>query len=303
MEYRKARKVQCLGRWAICGTTGTGKTTAALIAARELADGGNIAVLDLDGGARQFAEHLDFDLLELTAPYSPDRVERAIAAADAYSVLVINGFSREYSGPGGVKTLVDAGRQSGLDTSNAWSGPGKAHDHMMAQLLGDACHVVVTVDAAEIWEPDGAGNIRRIGGAPDQRPGLSRFFDGWFRLEGGQVRAERWNYSARLEHVVVSTEAAGPWLAELAGHLLEGERRASPDEVAELVDFARAAATVDREATRDICESWGIEASASALRRWGRAAAALDAAELASDLEAIADSIRPDDPVGQADAE
>lgn len=100
--FKKAERKQAKLRLALAGPSGSGKTMSALLMAKGL--GGRIAVIDTEhGSASLYADIADFDVLELHAPYSPERYAEAITAAEqaGYSVLIVDSYSHEWTGSGG----------------------------------------------------------------------------------------------------------------------------------------------------------------------------------------------------------
>ncbi len=100
--FKKATKAQAKARLLFSGASGSGKTTAALTVASQL--GKRIAFIDTEAGsASLYADRFDFDVLELSPPYAPERFTEAIEAAEqaGYEVIVIDSITHEWSGPGG----------------------------------------------------------------------------------------------------------------------------------------------------------------------------------------------------------
>src|SRR5690606_35679191 len=87
--FKKAERKQAKLRLALAGPSGSGKTYSALLLATGL--GGRIAVIDTEhGSASLYADLVDFDAMELHAPYSPERYIEAIIAAEqaGYDTLI-----------------------------------------------------------------------------------------------------------------------------------------------------------------------------------------------------------------------
>jgi DNA polymerase III delta prime subunit len=77
--FKKATKAQAKARLLFSGASGSGKTTAALTVAAQL--GKKIAFIDTEAGsASLYADRFDFDVLELSPPYAPERFIEAIEA-------------------------------------------------------------------------------------------------------------------------------------------------------------------------------------------------------------------------------
>src|SRR5690606_31598618 len=106
--FKKAERKQARLRLALAGPSGSGKTYSALQMAKGL--GSKIAVIDTEhGSASLYADAAEFDVMELHAPYSPERYVEAIQAAEAagYDVLIIDSYSHEWTGPGGCLEIND----------------------------------------------------------------------------------------------------------------------------------------------------------------------------------------------------
>src|SRR5690349_7353176 len=106
ITFTKAARKRAKLRLAISGVAGSGKTTAALEIATGLLgkSGGRIAVLDTEkGSASLYATSYDYDVMELDAPYSPERYIEVIQAAEeaGYALLIIDSASPEWNGSGG----------------------------------------------------------------------------------------------------------------------------------------------------------------------------------------------------------
>ena len=151
---------------ALVGSTNSGKTFSALRLARGIAGPtGKIAVADTEAGRtlhlkRDFA----FDVLMLDPPHRPAKyAEVARAAEDAgYDVLVIDSFSAEWAGVGGVLEWRDeeAKRMSGGDEKKlermrgaAWVKPKTEHKLMVQSFLGRRIPIIFSIRGEESFKP------------------------------------------------------------------------------------------------------------------------------------------------------
>lgn len=111
VTFRKAKRGLSKLRLALSGVSGSGKTYSALLLAKGL--GGRIAVVDTERGSASLYADMpgipDFDVLDLEAPFSPERYVEAIRAAESagYDVLIIDSMSHEWTGKGGCLELAD----------------------------------------------------------------------------------------------------------------------------------------------------------------------------------------------------
>lgn len=149
------------------GGTGSGKTLSALKVATGIAAGKKFAVIDTENGrALHYAPvegakadnvmTFDFDHLELHEPFAPDRYIAAIKACEKYPVVVIDSFSHEWAGDGGVLDMQEHAlqRMAGDDYGKresckmaSWVQPKMAHKKMVSHLLQVAPHVIICLRA------------------------------------------------------------------------------------------------------------------------------------------------------------
>lgn len=138
----------------IAGASGSGKTYTALELATGLAGpNGRIAFIDTEAGrALHYADRFKFDHCGLTAPFSPDHYLEAIRAAEAqnYDVIVVDSFSHEQAGIGGLLEMAEAELQKPNMKSPAnWALPKAKHKKLMAALLQVRAHIVLALRAEE----------------------------------------------------------------------------------------------------------------------------------------------------------
>src|SRR5436190_16795680 len=84
MEIHKATKSKSKLRVGIAGTSGSGKTYSALLLAKGLVgDWSKVCVVDTEAGSGDLYEHLgDYQIITLTAPFTPERYLDAIHTAE-----------------------------------------------------------------------------------------------------------------------------------------------------------------------------------------------------------------------------
>lgn len=183
MQFQKAVRKQVKARVAIAGPAGAGKTYTSLIAARVLAKGGKVAVIDTERqSARLYADEFDFDVLELES-FEPGLYEKAINAAEAtgYDVLVIDSLSHAWEGTGGA--LDQKGRLEDQRNYNSWTAWRKItpmHNSLVDTMLRCNMHVIATLrskmEYEQVKDENGKSIVRKIGLAPIQRQGMEYEF-------------------------------------------------------------------------------------------------------------------------------
>jgi hypothetical protein len=146
----------------IAGPSGSGKTFTALTLAMGLAGSGKIALIDTEG--RRALHYADlkgedgqpmfrFDHCDMEAPYSPAQFLGAlqIAAKAGYSVIVIDSFSDEYVGEGGLVDMKDAAEKAmrAPNSAAAWAKPKAAHKLVIRWMRQSRCHLLFCLRAEE----------------------------------------------------------------------------------------------------------------------------------------------------------
>lgn len=149
----------------VAGGTGSGKTMSALKLARGLAGDQPFCVIDTESGrAKAYADYFQpWHHGDLTPPFSPAHYAEAITAADAegFAVIVVDSFSHEHAGNGGLLDMHEAElqRMAGDDWKKreavkmaGWIKPKSEHKKMVSQLLQLRAHLVVCLRAEEKLE-------------------------------------------------------------------------------------------------------------------------------------------------------
>jgi hypothetical protein len=176
--FVKATKQQARARIAVSGPSGAGKTYTSLIWAKAL--GQKIAVIDTErGSASLYADVFDFDVLDLSPPYHPQRLMDALDLASSYDVVVCDSISHFWAGEGGVLEIVDRAK-TGSDSYRAWSKGTPLQQHMVDALLRHPAHIIATMrsktEYALVKGTDGKNAVQKLGMAPIQRDGIEYEF-------------------------------------------------------------------------------------------------------------------------------
>jgi AAA domain-containing protein len=189
ITFTKAARKRAKLRLAISGVAGSGKTTAALEIATGLlgSNGGRIAVLDTEkGSASLYATSYEYDVMELDAPYTPERYIEVIHAAEeaGYAVLIIDSASPEWNGSGGCTEANEELAQAKFrgNTWSAWSSTTPRHRSFIEAMLQSKMHIIATFRAKEDTVQEG-GKIRKVGMKMEARDGTSFEFSVVFELE------------------------------------------------------------------------------------------------------------------------
>lgn len=184
ITFKKAVKKQAKLRLAIQGAAGSGKTYSSLILATAL--GKKIAVIDTEhGSASLYSDKFNFDVLEIKAPYTPEKYVDAMRAAEAegYEVIVLDSISHEWNGEGGCLDIVS---NIGGNSFTAWKQVTPRHDKFIGAILASNAHIVATMRSkTEYIMSQGEGSkskVEKKGMAPIQRDQVDYEFTTVFDL-------------------------------------------------------------------------------------------------------------------------
>ena len=263
-EIRRAVRSQALARLALCGASGGGKTTGALLLARGMVEyllevgavpgglEGKIGVVDTERRSAALYAHLvPFDAIELTAPYSPARYVGAMRALEraGCQVIILDQISHAWAGAGGILETVDLMRSRSSNQFEAWKDATPEQNQFVEDLLACRAHLICTMRAKtqyvmeEYTKRDGSkGNKpKKVGLAPVQRAGIEYEFTTMLDLdvEGNVARASKdrtglfWGKELRISREV--GKSLMHWLME--GEAIEraAAREPTPEEAAEAI--------------------------------------------------------------------
>jgi len=148
---KKAERKQAKLRIGVSGPSGSGKTYSALLLAKGLASSWDkICLIDSENGSGELYSDLGaYNVIPLTAPFSPERYIEAIKAAEdaGMEVIVVDSISHEWEGKGGcleINEILAATKFKGNNWS-AWSETTPRHQKYITAIVTSSCHVITTV--------------------------------------------------------------------------------------------------------------------------------------------------------------
>lgn len=184
--FKPAVKHESKLRLAIAGPSGSGKTYTALAIGTAL---GKTAVVDTEhGSAAKYADLFPFDVLEMDAPFHPDRFVEAMkdAANAGYDVLIIDSLSHAWNGAGGLLEIVDqiAKRMKTSNSFAAWKDATPIQNALIEAIVGSRIHIIATMRSKQEYvleqvERNGRtiNQPKKVGMAPVQRDSMEYEFD------------------------------------------------------------------------------------------------------------------------------
>lgn len=186
-NFQKAERKKSKLRLALCGVSGSGKTMSALMVAKGL--GGKTAVIDTENGsASLYSDRFDFDVLELEAPYTPERFIQAIEAAEnaGYANVVIDSMSHEWVGSGGCLEINDLlGKTKFKGNSfGAWGETGSRHIKFLEKIVTSKVHIIATVRMKNEHVQDGkTKKVHKVGMKYEMREDFEYEFTSVFNID------------------------------------------------------------------------------------------------------------------------
>lgn len=153
-SFRPARREGVPLLIGLAGASGSGKTYSALELAAGIASvaGGKIAFIDTERRrGLHYADRFDFMHAELDPPFRPGRYEEALKAAEHadVSVVVVDSFSHEYEGEGGILDWAAEEEKGGKRPPSQWIKPKSAHKQLVNHMLRAKPHIIVCLRAEE----------------------------------------------------------------------------------------------------------------------------------------------------------
>ena len=162
MQLRKATRKQAKIRLGLSAVSGGGKTYSAILIAKGLCgDLSKVAVIDTENGSADLYAHLgDYNVLPLTAPFTPERYIEAIRSCEkaGMEVIVIDSISHEWDGKGGCLEIVESLGGKYQD----WAKVTPRHQAFLDAILQSSSHIITTVRRKQDYEMIKDGNRIKI---------------------------------------------------------------------------------------------------------------------------------------------
>ena len=162
MNLRKATRRKAKIRLGLSAVSGGGKTYSAILIAKGLTGNpGKIAIIDTENGSADLYAHLgEFNVLPLSAPFTPERYIEAIRTCEraGMEVIIIDSISHEWDGKGGCLEIVEnlGGRYQD------WGKVTPRHQAFIDAILHSPSHIITTVRRKQDYEMIKDGNKVKI---------------------------------------------------------------------------------------------------------------------------------------------
>lgn len=187
LQFRKAERKKAKARIGISGPAGSGKTYSSLLVAKGL--GGKTAMIDTENGSGDLYAHIfNYDILQIEAPFTPEKYINAIKAAEeaGYGTIIVDSLTHAWAGEGGLLDLQGKIADSGKANSyTAWRLITPKHNALVEAMLQSKCHIIATMRAKMDYvqqSSNGKTEIKKVGLAPIQRDGMEYEFTVFFEV-------------------------------------------------------------------------------------------------------------------------
>lgn len=287
---------------ALAGPSGSGKTFSALRLAQGMSPSGKIAFIDTESGrGKHYADRFTFLHGDMRAPYRPERFVEAIRAAEdaGAEVVIIDSFSHEYDGDGGVLDWASEIERAGTKPPANWKAPKLAHKKMMGALLQCRAQLIFCLRADEkiAIERDERGKtvVRPLGWMPICEKRFMYEMTASFTLTADNPGKPNFDLPHKLQDQHRAFFPAGQFIGEDAGRMVAEWARGGA--VRPVIDRAADMAALGRGALKDFYRRLTpTEQKSVADADWKRLFADADAADAARSQNAA------DDPPAAKDA-
>lgn len=175
MQLRKATRKKAKIRLGLSAVSGGGKTYSAILIAKGLCgDLSKVAIIDTENNSADLYAHLgDYNVLQLTAPFTPERYIEAIKACEkaGMEVIVIDSIAHEWEGKGGCLEIVEGLGGKYQD----WAKVTPRHNAFIQAMLQSPSHIITTVRRKQDYEMVKDGNKMKV-----EKAGLKEITrEGW----------------------------------------------------------------------------------------------------------------------------
>lgn len=144
MQLKQSKRQNVKLRLGISGASGFGKTHSALLLAFGMTqDWSKVAVIDTENSSASLYSDLgNFNVLDLKAPYNPERYIEAIELCEKSNmeVIIIDSIIHEWNGTGGCLQIHE---QLGGRFQD-WGKVTPRHQAFIDKILQSSCHIITT---------------------------------------------------------------------------------------------------------------------------------------------------------------
>lgn len=193
-KIKKAKREKIYVKVALMAPSGGGKTYGSLRLAKGMAEeiekttGKKAKILMVNTEQKRgyyYANEFDYDIIDLDAPYEPEKFVEVIEFAqnEGYDILILDSTSPEWDGPGGCLEI----QQKAGGTYQAWGKITPRHDRFIHAIADCPMHVIATMRGKDQYEMNvdekGKKTVQKLGVGAKQRDGFEYEFTCTFLID------------------------------------------------------------------------------------------------------------------------
>jgi len=162
MQLKQSKRKNVKLRLGISGASGFGKSHSALLLAYGMTgDWKKVAVIDTENSSASLYSDLgEFNVLDLSAPYSPERYIEAIEVCEkaGIEIIIIDSITHEWNGSGG---CLDIHSKLGGRFQD-WAKVTPLHQSFIDKILQSTCHIITTARRKVDYSLDVVGSRTQV---------------------------------------------------------------------------------------------------------------------------------------------
>lgn len=184
MELRIAERKQAKIKLGLQGPSGSGKTYSALLLANGLTnDWSKVSIIDTENHSADLYAHLgQYNVLNITAPFSAERYITAISACEqaGMKVIIIDSISPEW------EDIIERHSKMTGNSFTNWNTMTPLHASFVNKMLQSPCHIIATIRSKQdyvLTEKNGRYVPEKVGLKGVTRDGMDYEFTLVFDLD------------------------------------------------------------------------------------------------------------------------
>ena len=170
LELKPTERKQVKVKMALTGMSGSGKSLSSLLLAKGLSNGdlSKVAVIDTENAINLYSHIGNFNVLNIKAPFTPDKYLQAIDICEkaGMEVIILDSISQEWQ-----CLLQIHGTLQGNSFAN-WNRVTPLHTAFVQKILQSPCHIIATIRTKQDYlmeTKEGKTTITKVGTKPIQR--------------------------------------------------------------------------------------------------------------------------------------